>query len=97
DGITRPPIRSCPLFMVNNQRDFVLELDIVSYAVIEVEDGGFISSFGMAFVEGEGNVDFPVLISRRTRIVGKEWGACKSRPRGNQKQQGKHKKKLHRF
>jgi len=66
--------------MVNNLRDFVLELDIVSYAVIEVENGGFISGLGMAFVEGEGNVDFPVFISRRTGIVGKEWGACKSGP-----------------
>ncbi len=66
--------------MANHHRDFVLELDIVAQSVIEVENGGFISGFGMTFVEGESYVDFPVLVSRRCGIVGKERGACKSRP-----------------
>ena len=75
--------------MKNYPGDFILDLDIVPQAVIDIKDWGYVISFGMASVEGLRYVDLPFLVSGRAGIIGEERGACQCWPHRNEEQERK--------
>jgi hypothetical protein len=58
---------------------FVLQLNPVAQAVVDVEKGSLNFTFSRTAEVRGGDVDFPVPIARGARVVGEQWGAALSK------------------
>src|ERR1035437_8544919 len=80
---------------VNAQGNLVFELNPVAQAVIKIDVGRLIKTFGQIAIADENRVDLPIFVSWGVRVVRPEWRPARGgrKEKKGRKRGGKKKKK----
>jgi hypothetical protein len=57
------------MLIQNQPWHFVLELYSFTESVVDIKDGALVRTFRLAFLNGEGDIDLPPSVTRRTGII----------------------------